>query len=145
MILLQRFGYHFAPTVIVLGLNAPLDAASAENLANYRITGPTGRRIGIRSVVYEAASQTVIIRPSQLLNIHWNYLLQVNGSTATGVRGEDGALLEGAGLPGTDFRAIINRSTLVLPSAIVTAAVHPRGPAARPFGRLYGQRYTTRA
>src|SRR5262249_25499406 len=50
---IQRFGYHWMPTVLVLTLDSPLDPASAQNTANYRITGPGGRDIAISTVVYD--------------------------------------------------------------------------------------------
>jgi uncharacterized repeat protein (TIGR01451 family) len=130
--LLQRFGFHEMPTVLVLSFNAPLDAASAQVHKNYQIKGPAGHLIGIKSVVYDPALLTVTIRPSKLLNIHVTYHLVVNGSTSTGVRGADGVLLDGAGagMPGTDYRADIDSSTLVLTSttAHANSAHHPGGP-----------------
>jgi Big-like domain-containing protein len=113
----QRFGYHWMPTVLVLAFDSPLDARSAQNTANYRITGPGGRPIGIGSVVYNASARTVTIYPSERLNIHWTYALQVNGTTANGVRGADGALLNaaGAGLPGHDYQTLVTFSNVVFP------------------------------
>lgn len=128
--LLQRFGVHEHPTVLVLGFNAPLDAASAQAVGNYRITGPTGRTIAVQSAVYDAATRTVTLHPSQRLNVHWTYQLLVNGTTATGVHGANGALLYGAGqgTPGSDYRAVLNMSTLVQTPAPAHTARHPHGP-----------------
>jgi uncharacterized repeat protein (TIGR01451 family) len=132
--LLQRFGFHEKPTILVLTFNAPLDATSAQDHKNYQITGPSGHLIGIKTVEYDAELQKVRIRPSQLLNIHFTYHLVVNGSTSTGVRGADGVLLAGAGagMPGTDYVANIDSSILVLTSTLAYAnsAHHPRGPLA---------------
>jgi uncharacterized repeat protein (TIGR01451 family) len=132
--LLQRFGFHRMPTIIVLTFNAPLEAASAQDLKNYQIKGPSGHLIGIKSVAYDPGLQTVTIRPSKRLSLFHTYHLVVNGSTATGVRGADGVLLDGAGtgMPGTDYRADIDHSTLVLTPAHATkSAHHRRGPLAR--------------
>jgi hypothetical protein len=141
--LLQRFGFHRMPTSIVLTFNAPLDPASAQDSKNYRITGPAGHLVGIKSVVYDAGLQTVTIHPSKLLNIHLTFHLVVNGTTATGVRGANGTLLDGAGtgMPGTDYRAVINLSSVVFTTpAHTNSAHHPRGPLAmhpvRPTGKL---------
>jgi uncharacterized repeat protein (TIGR01451 family) len=132
--LLQRFGFHEMPTTLVLTFNAPLEAASAQDLKNYQIMSPSGNLIGIKSVVYDPESQKVTIRPSQLLNIHVTYHLVVNGSTSSGVRGANGVLLAGAGagMPGTDYRADIDFSTLVLTptQAHANRAHHRRGPLA---------------
>jgi uncharacterized repeat protein (TIGR01451 family) len=127
---LQRFGVHEHPTVLVVGFNGPLDAASAQDLRNYRITGPNGRSVGIDSAVYDAATRAVTIHPSQRLNVHWNYQFFVNGTTATGVRGTNGALIDGAhtGKPDGDYNAVINWSTLVQTPAAPHAARHPHGP-----------------
>ncbi len=110
----QRLGYHWMPTALVLTVDSPLEVASAQNRDNYRITSPGGRLIGIGSVVYSPEARTVTIHPSRRLNVHWTYFLQVNGTTATGLRGADGALLNaaGAGLPGHDYKALVTRASL---------------------------------
>ena len=41
--LVQRFGIHMQPTVLVVSFNEALDPASAVNLNNYKITDPAGR------------------------------------------------------------------------------------------------------
>lgn len=123
-----RFGFHRQPTSLVLAFNQALDAASAQDTANYLILGPGGRRIGVRRAIYDAASQTVTLSPAQLLNIHRTYHLAVIASTPTGVKGANGVALDGAGTgqAGTNYVAAIDRATLVLPPAPVhLAAAHP--------------------
>src|SRR5207247_2109399 len=60
-------------------------------------------------VVYEAATQTLILTPRRRLDIHRRFRLTVNGSTPTGVVDLNGNLLDGDanGQPGGDYTAIL--------------------------------------
>jgi hypothetical protein len=115
VIQIQRYGYHSMPTVLVLTVDSALDPTSAQNANNYLIIGPSGRLIAVSSAIYDAGARTVTVYPSERLNFHYTYFLQVNGTTATGVHGLNGALLNatGQGLPGHDYGAAINWSILV--------------------------------
>src|SRR5262249_35635664 len=136
---LQRFGFHRSPSIVVLTFNAPLESSSAQNVGNYTILGPNGLTIPVTSALYDSQSNTVTLHPSLRLNIFRAYSLLVNGATANGVRGADGALLDGAGngTPGTDYRAIIDIRSLVLGLTPLTRTAHPHGPfAVRPNMRI---------
>jgi uncharacterized membrane protein len=113
---LQRFGYHWMPTTIVLTFDQSLDAAQAQNVSNYIIIGPSGRRIAVASATYDAATQTVTLATHRRLNIHWKYRLIVNGASPTGLAGSQGLLLDGDGngQPGGNYRTIIDKSKLVI-------------------------------
>jgi streptogramin lyase len=121
----ERVGFHFAPTTLVLTFNEPLDPTSAQNVGNYRIVGPRGWTIPVVSAVYNAANDTVTLSPSSRLNVHAAYQLTVNGTGSSGVKNIFGDLLDGAGTgqPGSDFVATLTRKNLVI------ARSTPRGPA----------------
>ena len=66
----QRFGYHMMPTTLVLTFDQALDPATAEDAHNYRIIGPHGRTIRVKSAVYDPTTLTVTLHPSRRINIH---------------------------------------------------------------------------
>ena len=106
---IRRFGYHNRPTVLVLGFSTPLNPATAQNLANYALSGPIGRNgghaIAIASAVYDPTAHTVTLHPRHTLNLHRHYRLQISGTHAGGVTNTSGLLLDGAGTghPGSDY------------------------------------------
>jgi streptogramin lyase len=121
----ERVGFHFAPTTLVLTFNEPLDPTSSQNVGNYRIVGPRGWTIPVASAIYNAANNTVTLSPSSRLNVHAAYQLTVNGTGSSGVKNIFGDLLDGAGTgqPGSDFVATLTRKNLVITRST------PRGPA----------------
>jgi hypothetical protein len=83
---LNLYGIHEQPSRIVLKFSGPLDAASADNPANYSLLGlgtvqqlgsATNYPIAISSAVYDPTSNTVTLSPTVHLNIHYHYLLQL--------------------------------------------------------------------
>ncbi len=110
-----RYGYHDQWTYLLIDFNQPLDPTSAENVANYTITGPVGplghssNRIDIESAVYDPAADSVTLVPTARLNLHWTYMLLINGETASGVTDTSGVLLDGAGNgnPGSNYRTTL--------------------------------------
>jgi streptogramin lyase len=104
---LARFGFHAAPTTLVLTFDKALDPTRAENRANYHIAQSNGRAIRVNSVVYDPSTLTVTIRPAQRLNIHLSYRLTVVGVAPNGLTDTSGNLLDGAltGHPGSNFVA----------------------------------------
>lgn len=119
----QRFGVHAEPTKLVLTFSTPLNAASAQNINNYRIvtlgrSGRRGRRVGhdvrIRAASYDAASRTVTLYPAERLKLRNLYQLTVVGTAPSGVAGASGASLDGSGTghPGSDFARTIKRGML---------------------------------
>jgi Bacterial Ig-like domain (group 3)/Beta-propeller repeat len=130
--LLQRYGYHMRPTLLVLTFDRALDAASAQNAANYRISDSSGRLIRVKSVKYDAATRTVTVRPAELLNIHHSYSFRVNGTGQSGVKSADGSLLDGAGAgqADSDYHAVIDWRKLVLTGPAKKNGAHPKGPLA---------------
>jgi hypothetical protein len=105
VMLVQRFGVHMHPTVLVLSFDTALDPASATSLQNYVLVGPKGSHIKFKSVSYDSSAHTVTLRPTVKINVHRTYRLTVIGNDPHGVCGVDRALLAGAGdgQPGTDF------------------------------------------
>jgi hypothetical protein len=112
----QRFGVHMKPTVLVLAFDQALDATSAENVKDYRVIGPAGRVIGMKSAVYDPKALTVTLRPRERINIHHTFTLIVAGTGQSGLTGANGRLLDGAddGKPGTDLRTPLTWRNLVL-------------------------------
>lgn len=111
---LARFGYHAQPTTLVLRFDKPMDPASTQDLANYRIAGPDGKRVRIRSVAYDPSSNAVTISPAQRLDLHQSYRLTAIGIAPSGITDAEGKLLDGAlnGYPGSNFVAIVTGGDL---------------------------------
>ena len=82
--------------MLVVSFNESLDPVSAVNLRNYRITGPAGRSVRIRSAVFDAATNTVTLRPADRINLHHTYHLTLVGVGPDGIRNTQGELLDGA-------------------------------------------------
>jgi Bacterial Ig-like domain (group 3)/Right handed beta helix region len=110
-------------TTIVLQFNQALASGPAQNFSNYTIltTGMHGRfgrgstRVMVRSAVYNASSDTVTLHTSQPLSVRQRYQLTVNGSSARGVRGIDGIMLDvaTANHHGRNQVVILDRQNLV--------------------------------
>jgi hypothetical protein len=115
--LVQRFGYHMHPTVLVVTFSMDLDPTSATNPKNYVLVDPSGRRIGFKSISYDASAHTVTLRPRELVNLHHNYRFVIRGSGTHGVASAAHTLLAGGGdgQPGTDFVTTLNWRQVVLP------------------------------
>ncbi len=121
VVALARYGFHAQPTLLTLAFSGPLDLASAQDAANYHIAllnrfgrPLPGHTIPVREAIYDPATFSVTLVPAQRLDVHYRYELTVNGTTSTGVRGASGLLIDGAGTgqPGSDYTAVIDRSTL---------------------------------
>ena len=102
---LVRFGFHMQQTSLVLTFSSALAATPAENINNYQIMTMDGQVIPVSSAVYDPATLTVTLVPSQLLSLHTFYQLTVNGTAPSGLTGATGLLLDGAGngIPGSNF------------------------------------------
>ena len=109
----QRFGVHLQPTLVVLSFDQPLDPATVQTLANYKITGPSdsknpGAVIPIESATYNRITQMVTLRLAQRLDVHHPYQL-----TVVGLKSNQGALLTGTnGQAGGAYLTILDRSQL---------------------------------
>ena len=116
---LKRYGIHIQPTVLVLTFSAALDPARAQDVHDYRIIGPGGRRVGIKSAVYDPFAHTVTLRPRSRIDIHHTAHVKVIGTSAHGVAGVADTLLDGAGdgKAGSNFVAPLTWRNLVLTPA----------------------------
>ena len=108
----RRFGVHNQPTLVVLSFSTPLDPATAQNVFNYRIVGPTDSStpgvIPIRAAIFDAATNTVTLQLGKRLQLHHPYTL-----TVTGLRSTLGSPLSGNnGIPGSPFTTSLNISEL---------------------------------
>jgi hypothetical protein len=123
---LERRGIHFHPTSIIVTFSQPMDAARAESLAEYHLIGPgpdhkfgtrDDHRIRIRSARYNAATNSVVLRPVRRLPLHDKFQLTVKGTAPDGLTSTLGILLDGArtGQPGSNYVARITGSLLVPP------------------------------
>ena len=88
---LLRFGFHAQPTTLVLTFSSALNATSAQNINNYQIMTSSGADIPVSSAVYDAATFTVTLSPSQLLSLHTFYQLTVIGMPPTGLTSRHGS------------------------------------------------------
>jgi hypothetical protein len=120
--LLQRFGVHMHPTVLVLTFNMGLDPTSATNLENYELAASGGKRIKFKSARYDPIAHTVTLRPTEHVNVHRSYRLVVKGGAPYGVRSVGHALLDGAGdgQAGTDFVTTLTWKNAVLSSKLMS-------------------------
>ena len=75
-----------------------------------------GKRIAIKSAVYNPSALTVTLRPAHLLDIHAEYQLTVVGTAPNGLTDTTGKLLDGAGTgqPGSNYVASVTRQNLVI-------------------------------
>lgn len=101
----ERRGYHWQPTTIIVKFSGPMDPAGVQNADNYTISGPNGVIIPVLSAVYDPATESVTLTPASRLNLHRPYLLVVNGKPPLGLTDAAGEPLDGAGagFPGTDY------------------------------------------
>jgi hypothetical protein len=111
-----RYGYHMRPTTVDLVFDQALDAITAQDADDYRIIGPAGRVIAIKSAAYDPATLTVTLHPSQRINIHHTYKLIVDGNAPHGLTNTRGQLLDGAdtGRPDSEYRTTLTWRNLVL-------------------------------
>jgi hypothetical protein len=115
---LRRFGYHAQPTILVVSFSAPLDAAAAQNVGNYQIEKVGAPRRGhvtrVREAAYDSATNTVKLYMAHRLNVHDLYQIVITGTAPAGLRGTDGAFLDGAGAgePGSNYVGSISGKIL---------------------------------
>ena len=133
-----RYGFHDQSTFLVISFDSALAAAAAENVLNYKIVGPAGRPIKVESAVYDAATNTVMLRPAGRLNIHRSYRLTINGTADPGLTNPAGTLLDGAGngQPGSNYVTTLTWRNLAgranqRPAVIAAAARVKRGLVVR--------------
>ena len=141
--LVQRFGIHMQPTVLVVTFNEALDPASAVNLNNYQITDPAGGSVRIRSAVFNAATNTVTLRPMDRINLHHTYHLKLIGTGPGGIRNTQGELLDGAdaGSADGDYTGTLTWRNVVLTPAELRKYVHPsQGKPAGAMNRACGKK-----
>jgi hypothetical protein len=111
-----------------------MDAALAQTLSEYRLVWighdhrtaiRHDRAIRIRSVRYDATSDTVRIRPAHRLPLRRRYQLTILGTAPSGLKDTAGFFLDGAGTgqEGSNYVVVITDKLLV-PPFIRKAAKH---------------------
>jgi uncharacterized membrane protein len=120
-----RYGIHWQPTILVLAFDSALDPTRAQNVNNYIVVDPSGKRVPVSAAIYSPAAHTVTLYPSRQLNFHYNYFLVVNGAQPFGLTNAQGVLLDGDndGKPGGNYITVINQSNLVW--GVATPTVTP--------------------
>jgi hypothetical protein len=114
----RRFGPPAGSTHILLTFHSVFELSRANYPSNYLIIapGPDNRfgthddqRIQIKSVSYDAATNTVSLVPARPLNVHRRYELIVSGSAPHGVSDMAGNPLDGSGTgqPGSNYETIL--------------------------------------
>ena len=108
----------------MLHFNASLDPARAQDVANFRIVGPDGRRVAIASAAYDRAAHTVTLAPRGRLDLHKVYRLAVVGTGPRGIADAASNLLDGGrtGRPGSNYVVRVTAANLVLGARV------PGGP-----------------
>ncbi len=124
---LKRFGYHDQTTLVMVSFSSSLDAAQAQDLANYRIStlgGPgregslRGHVSRVRKAVYSSATDTVTLHMARRMDFHNRYRITISGAAPGGLMGTNGVPLDGAnnGTPGSSFVGVITEKMLAGPS-----------------------------
>ena len=118
-----RFGFHRQPTTLEIVFSLPLDAARAQNVAEYQLVmmrkahhnrlrvGPV---IRVARAVYDPANSTVTLSFARRLNVHYFYQLTINGTPPNGLTDPSGQFLDGAGngQAGTNYVKVFGPGTL---------------------------------
>ena len=137
---LQRYGYHAQPTFLYLTFSSPLNPASATAAANYHVykAGRHGQKVGKgvmpSSARYDAIAGAVTLGFAHRLNLHRQYVLQVNGTAPGGLSGPAGSLNgSGAGRGPTTWRSSTGTSSRV--ARRTSPAARPRRRRRRSPGR----------
>ena len=133
---LKRLGFHSQPTFLVVTFSAPLDAISASNVSNYRITAPgrdgrfgtrDDRIIRLKAAALDPSGQVMVISPAVRLPLYRVFRLAINGPGSHSVTDTGGRLLDGDhnGVAGGAFVARIHRGLLAGPASAIRAfAIH---------------------
>ncbi len=134
---MQRYGYHMLPTTVVLTFDQALDAVTAQDVKDYRIIGPSGRVIRVKSATYDPAALTVTLRPKERINIHERYTMVVDGTAPGGLTNAQGVLLDGtsSGHPNGDYRAPLTWRNLVMTRPVAARSSRSGIKAARKTAR----------
>ena len=72
-----RIGVHHQRTELVVTFSGTVDAAKADNPANYFVTNASGNKIPIVSASFDPATNAVTLLPVHWLNVHLRYNLSL--------------------------------------------------------------------
>jgi hypothetical protein len=115
---LQRFGFHAQPTLLVLTFSAALDPSRANNTANYTVVGGS-QTFTVTAALYNTTAHSVTLTFGQLLNVHHQYMITVNGMAPNGLTSVSGVLIDGAntGKPGSNYVKTFGMEILAGPAS----------------------------
>jgi hypothetical protein len=72
-----RIGVHHQRTELVVTFSGTVDAAKADNPANYEVISRSGHTIPIVSASFDPATNAVTLIPAHWLNVHYHYNLSL--------------------------------------------------------------------
>lgn len=112
-----RASSHGSPLSYVIQFDKPMNVSVVQRGGNYLLEapGPTGRLDGVRnlpiplkSVVYNAETNSVVIVPGRRISLHTPVKLTINGDLA-GLYSAEGIMLDGNddGRPGGNYETIL--------------------------------------
>jgi hypothetical protein len=118
---------------LLLTFSHEMNRKRVQDVRNYTLLGPDGRRIGLQSAVYGLAPQTLLLFPAQHLLSNRSYRLRINARGARGVTNAFGIRLDGraTGRAGADFVGVFsaqNRLRGVTAPRPLSVRVRARAP-----------------
>ena len=132
-------------TEIVVNLSGPVNAAQADNVANYRLATANGKGsftaknspvLKLRSAVFNPANDTVTLTPRKAFALTKPVELTINGTPPSGLQDSSGQLIDGDdnGTAGGNAVAVIRRTGVTLnPVAPAPTRVRAHISPARPW------------
>jgi hypothetical protein len=105
---------HRHRTTIQVSFSEAMSVASVQDVNNYILWDPRGRLVPITAATYDAATQTVMLRPKRNLLSRRDYTLEIKGQGATPVTGATGVPLDGmkTGQPGDNYYGTLRNNRL---------------------------------
>jgi hypothetical protein len=105
-------------TLLVLTFSAALDPTRAQNTANYTVVGGS-QTFTVTAAMYNSTAHTVTLMFGQLLNVHHQYTITVNGMAPSGLTSTTGVLIDGAntGKPGSNYVKTFGMEILAGPAS----------------------------
>jgi trimeric autotransporter adhesin len=126
-------------TGITVAFSGALNAPLAQSLSNYRLATPgkkgsfdakNAKLIKLKSAVYNAALDQVVLTPKKPVALSKPIQLRVNGQSPAGLQDTEGRLIDGNhdGQPGGNAVAVVSRKGVTI-SAIPVSTGNPKSAA----------------
>ena len=141
-------------TEIVVDFSGPVDAAQADNVANFHLATANGKGsfaaknspvMKLRSAAFNPANDTVTLVPKRAFALTKPLQLTINGTPPSGLEDSSGQLIDGDdnGMAGGNAVVVIRRTGVTLnagaPAAPVVSSISPprHNPRPGPVGLSY--------